>query len=83
MMLTVSQFEELMSRYQDNPKTVAQNHAKRYVYGLKGICSLFNCSHTTAQKLKDEVIKEAVSQNGRKIIVDADLAIQLFKAREV
>lgn len=53
----------------------------RLVYGLRGIQDLFNCSHKTAQHYKDHVIMEAVTQNGRKIVVDADLALQLFKER--
>ncbi len=82
MMLTVSQFEELLSQREINTaKQSRQTSERRYVYGLKGICSLFNCSHSTAQKLKDHVIAEAVSQNERKIVVDVDLAIELFNSR--
>lgn len=53
----------------------------RLVYGLKGVADLFGCSHKTAQYYKDHVIREAVSQNGRKIVVDADLALKLFNER--
>ena len=82
MMLTVSQFQALVASYfgeKQEPNIPAQAPVKHYVYGLKGICDLFNCSHSTAQHLKDNVITEAVSQNGRKIIVDAELAVQLFQ----
>ena len=51
---------------------------KRYLHGLKGIQELFNVSHATAQKYKDGIIKDAVFQSGRKIVVDADKAIELF-----
>ena len=54
---------------------------KRYVYGIKGIEELFGCSHATAQHYKDHVITEAVTQNGRKIIVDVEYAIELFGRR--
>lgn len=54
---------------------------KRYVYGIKGIEELFGCSHATAQHYKDNVINEAVTQNGRKIIVDVEYAIELFGRR--
>ena len=54
----------------------------RLCYGLRGIETLFNCSHRTAQRLKDHVITEAVMQNGRKIVVDADLALRLFAERK-
>lgn len=62
---------------QDN---VARSHG-RLVFGLNGIRGLFNCSHKQAQYYKDHVIQEAVSQNGRKIVVDADLALELFNER--
>ena len=52
-----------------------------YVYGIRGIEKLFDVSHKTAQYYKDHIINEAVMQNGRKIVVDADLALQLFNER--
>lgn len=54
--------------------------ARRYVYGLRGIMQLFNVSNMTAQRYKKTIIKDAVSQNGRKIVVDADKALELFAA---
>ena len=50
----------------------------RQVYGLKGIQDLFHVSHKTAQKYKDGILRPAVRQNGRKIITDADYAMELF-----
>ena len=32
----------------------------------------------TAQRYKNGIIKDAVKQYGRKIVVDADLALELF-----
>jgi len=55
------------------PKSVS-----RYVYGLRGIMQLFNVSNVTAQRYKNGIIKDAVKQYGRKIVVDADLALKLF-----
>lgn len=55
---------------------------KKYVYGLAGIRKLFNVSHATAQKYKDTIIADAVSQQGRKIIVDVDKALELFKKKK-
>lgn len=52
------------------------------VYGLRGIQELFGCSHKTAQAYKDGFLKSAVRQNGRKIVVDRDLALELFAAHE-
>lgn len=60
----------------------AATPARRYVYGLKGIMDLFKVSNVTAQRYKKGIIKEAVSQNGRIIVVDADKALELFKERK-
>lgn len=51
-----------------------------FVYGLKGIMDLFNVSNVTAQRYKNGIIKDAVKQYGRKIVIDADKALELFKA---
>ncbi len=71
---------ETSSRTTSNPKNTAA--PKRYVYGIKGIEELFGCSHATAQHYKDTVIADAVTQNGRKIVVDADYAVELFGRRK-
>ncbi len=59
----------------------AQQPTKRYVYGLRGICELFQCSHAHAQKLKDGILRPAIKQVGRKIIVDAYMALELLEKR--
>jgi hypothetical protein len=51
----------------------------RYVYGLKGIMELFGVSNMTAQRYKKGIIKAAVSQYGRKIVTNADLALELVR----
>lgn len=53
-----------------------------FVYGLKGIETLFQVSHATAQRYKDTFLAPAVRQRGRKIIVDAKLALDLFDKRQ-
>lgn len=60
--------------------TKAPESNRRYVYGLRGIMQLFNVSNMTAQRYKNGIIKDAVKQYGRKIVVDADLALELFAA---
>lgn len=57
----------------------AQEPQKRYVYGLRGIRALFNVSHVTAQQYKNTFLAEAVMQRGRKIVVDADKAMELYR----
>jgi len=52
--------------------------AKKYVYGIYGISQLFGCSVPTAHRIKKGgKIDKAITQIGRKIIVDADLALEL------
>ena len=68
-------------KVRETPQGETPEPGKRYVYGLKGIQELFNVSHLTAQRYKDGIIKEAVFQSGRKIVVDADKAIELFNER--
>ena len=55
-----------------------QAKQKQYVYGIEGIASLFNCSTPTANRIKASgKIDKAIKQIGRKIIVDAELALEL------
>jgi len=54
------------------------DNSKKYVYGLKGLKTLFNCSIATANRIKASGrIDKAISQVGRKVIIDADLALEL------
>jgi len=62
----------------EKDKADSARKSGRHVYGLKGIEELFHVSHKTAQKYKDSILRPAVRQNGRKIITDADYAMELF-----
>ena len=68
----------LSERHLIKPVTEVMNERK-YVYGLAGIRRLFNVSHVTAQKYKDTIIADACFQQGRKIVVDFDKAMELFQ----
>lgn len=78
--LTVGEFLELQKK-EDPAKAEVQNQpnvAQKYVYGIAGIAELFNCSKTTANAIKQSgKIDKATRQVGRKIIVDASLALEL------
>ncbi|MRJ11377.1 DUF3853 family protein [Ornithobacterium rhinotracheale] len=55
---------------------------KKYVYGLKGLADLLGCSRAHASNIKQSgILNSAITQNGRKIIVDAELALKLFKEK--
>ena len=79
-LLTVGQLKELLN-VDRQPEVVVKSNEKRLVYGLAGIRRLFNVSHATAFRYKETIIKDAVSQQGRKIIVDADKALELFNQK--
>lgn len=53
---------------------------KRTYYGIEGIAQVFGCSVPTANRIKRSgIIDAAITQIGRKIIVDADMALSLAK----
>lgn len=77
--IEVSKPNDTLDKYEFNHVKKQKKIGDRtFAYGLKGIQELFNVSHATAQKLKNGVLKDAVSQQGRIIIVDVDKAIELF-----
>ena len=55
-------------------KPTIQTASKGNYYGIEGIARIFGCSVPTANR-----IKKAITQIGRKIVVDADLALSLAK----
>ncbi len=81
--LTVGDIKELLTElgvsHSGQTAQKSQHPGKRYVYGLKGIQALFGVSHLTAQHYKDGFLKPAVMQQGRKIVVDVEKAVELFK----
>ena len=55
---------------------------KKYVYGIAGICEIFGCSKPTAIRIKKSGrIAKAITQVGRKIVIDVELALQLASAK--
>ena len=67
-----------ISTSRESTKAYSSKEKKRYVYGLTGIARLFGCSLPTTNHIKQSgKINRAITQVGRKIIVDADLALEL------
>ena len=51
---------------------------KHYAYGICGIAETFSCSIPTANRIKKSgIIDDAISQVGRKIVLDVDMALDL------
>jgi hypothetical protein len=77
--LTVGELMELLETIKTTPQEAPTKPKKRLVYGIAGIAQLFNCSMTTANRIKASGrINRAIMQNGRTIVVDADLALELY-----
>ena len=77
--LTVGQLMDITAKAQAPAVEKAPEQTKRLVYGISGIAQLFNCSMTTANRIKASGrIDDAITQHGRIIVVDADKALVLF-----
>lgn len=77
-MLTVGQLMDVLSAKLPTTVIETQKEERKYVYGIVGIARLFNCSIPTANRIKASGrIDRAVKQIGRKIVVDAELALEL------
>ena len=77
VMLTVGQLKDVLRDIEKKEVEVKKKY-KNFVYGLAGIAKLFDCSIPSAARIKASgKIDAAIKQIGRKIIVDADLALEL------
>lgn len=81
--LTVTQLAEVIDRaVQDSLRRHQPEQApaqKWLVYGIAGIAQLFGCSERQARYIKSSgVINKAIRQQGRTIVCDAELALQLY-----
>lgn len=75
--LTVGELLDVMKE-ELSPQQVVIKPERKYVYGLAGIADLFKCSRTTASAIKASGrIDKAITQVGRKIIVDAEMALDM------
>lgn len=75
--LTVGEFLELVG----NPPILEPKPlpTKRLLYGIAGIAQIFNCSMTTANRIKASgKIDRAITQYGRTIVIDVDMALELL-----
>ncbi len=71
---------------EEDPKesTAPEPESKKYVYGIRGIAKLIGGSISSANRLKKSgIIDQAIIQNGRKIIVDAEKALSLIQENRI
>lgn len=82
--LTVAQLKEVIGRAVEESlaRRQPQDTQPRLVYGIKGIAEIFGVSERQARYIKSSgVISRAIRQQGRTIVTDAALALQLFGKR--
>ena len=81
--LTVAQLAEVIDRAVEESlaRRQTQDSTPRFVHGIKGIATIFGVSERQARYIKSSgVINKAIRQQGRTIITDAHMALQLFGA---
>jgi hypothetical protein len=79
--LTVAQLKEVIDRAVEESlaRRQPQDTPPRFVYGIKGIAEIFGVSERQARYIKSSgVISRAIRQQGRTIVTDAAMALQLF-----
>ena len=65
-------------------KWYIEEDGKPYLCGMHGIMALFDCSYTTAVKIKKTIIQDAVIQDapGKPFKVDPELAVKLYAQKK-
>lgn len=67
---------DLMLLIKEQINLADDNTLPRYVYGLNGIMQIFNCSKSTAARIrKSGKIDRAIRQYGKEIIIDTHIAL--------
>ena len=79
--LTVAQLAEIIDRAVEESLAhrQTQDNMPRFVYGIKGIAQILGVSERQARYIKSTgLLRKAIKQQGRTIITDVNLALQLF-----
>ena len=80
--LTVGQLAEIIDKAVEESlsrRQSSEDNTARYVYGIKGIATLLGVSERQARNIKASgTISKAIRQQGRTIVTDARLAMELF-----
>ena len=76
-MMTGEELCFLIAKYvESTEKSISQVAPKGNFYGIEGIARVFGCSVPTANRIKKSgIIDKAITQIGRKIVVDADRTV--------
>ena len=74
--LTVGEIMDLIESQKPKVEIVQQD--KKYEYGIDGLARVFGCSKKTAWTIKNSgKIDKAITQIGRTIVIDIELALYL------
>lgn len=74
--LTVGELKDLIR------KTIAETPRRRMVRGIEGIAEALQVSIAQAKRIKASgVLDKAITQSGRVILTDADMAVSLYVKR--
>ena len=85
-MLTAKQLKDYLfgdggSNTTSNKQKPEQQPGKRYLYSVKQLATFLNVSYATAWKLKNSVLRPAVYQEGRVIMIDIDKVLALMESK--
>ena len=76
-----SHFVKTSTENETSDENVSTTAKRWLVYGINGLCELLQCSKAIAHRIKNSgVIKDAITQSGRKIVIDAQKALDLMQA---
>ena len=79
----VEALQEGLGLGRDTVQDNAPQVKKHYVYGIAGLMQLLGCSRATACRIKASgVLDPAISQQGKIIVIDADLALDLLNVQQ-
>ncbi len=84
--LSVGEFEQFLTAvvHKTMNECGAGTKEKRFVYGLEGLSEILNCSISTARRIKKSgALNEAITQIVRRIIVDVDRALDLYRLSRI
>lgn len=81
----IEDFKEIVAFYLKTPQenSVEVEQKNKHVYGIDGLARILGCSKSHASKLKGKgLFDKAIVQNGRKIIIDKEMALELFNKKD-
>ena len=83
-MMTGEELTFLIKNCASNNSSSPVIQQQKNYYGIEGIAQVFGCSVPTANRIKKSgVIDDAITQIGRKIIIDAEKALALAKVAKL